>query len=187
MVNLMNTHIQLFIAHFRWWNRGSLVTLFILSILYLPSCVNISTSRSSVTVGKALNENLINNIEIKKTTMSDIFRWFGAPHHIVHGKGYEAEGTVIAKGELTPPVFDISDVRWVHERSLDSVYANWVMFIYEFHASYAKKDAHGVTILPVTFRDSEDNTTIGKDELIIFIDDKSQLVENYGFRKEIGD
>jgi hypothetical protein len=153
----------------------------------LSSCINISKSRSSFKVGKALNEKLIENIEKNKTTMSEILKWFGAPHHIVHGKGYEAEAPLIVRGETNPTGYDVSAVRWYHRRSLDSIYENWVMFIYEFQASYAKKDAYGVIILPVILKDSEDNTTMGKDELVIFINEDSQLVENYGFRKEIGD
>ena len=186
-MNQIYDRSRLLIADLRCWNRSVLIILLILSIMCLSSCISISKSRSSITVGKALNEDLIENIEINKTTMSEILKWFGAPHNIVHGKGYEVEAPLIARGEINPTGYDASAVMWYRERSLDSIYENWIMFIYKFQASYAKKDAYGVTILPVTVRDSEDDTTLGKDELVIFIDDKTQLVENYGFRKEIGD
>lgn len=186
-MNSGNNHNRSLIAYFRWQNRSALIIFIILCIMCVSSCISISKSRSSTTVGKALNEKLIDNIEINKTTMSEILKWFGAPHHIVHGKGNETEAPLVISGETNPTGYELSTIMWYHKRSLDSIYENWIMFIYEFHASYAKKDAHGLIILPVTFKTSEGNTTIGKDELVIFINDESQLVENYGFRKEIGD
>jgi hypothetical protein len=162
-----------------------LFTCGFICLLFLSSCIHLSENESKITVGKAFNENLIDKIETNKTTLSEILKWFGAPHHIVRDKGWEVEKLTHTKVGLTPFTAYIDWSDWISGRSLESISEDYIMFIYEFHSSYAKRNAHGVTIFPVITEKSKDYTTIGKDELVIFINKKNKLVENYGFRKEV--
>jgi hypothetical protein len=128
----------------------------VLAILGLMLFANCATAIS--TKGTRIDENAVKQIQIGKTTRSDILKMFGAPGGIID------TGTGAALKSRTTGDINLATKQEV------AVGKNQEIFTYEYSERKAYTALH---------------TTEKKNTLMIWIDKDTGIVQDYGYRKEI--
>jgi hypothetical protein len=141
-------------------------------LLLLSGCL--SYSNMTVTKGKPLNQSGINQIVVGRTTRSDVFKLMGAPHSIFQGQ------VEFKRSEF------LSDYSWSYfdseNRFLTSLGDKHYAMLYRFGRSSGT--SVGIAPLVVTYRNTD--VAIQSDELLLFFNKQTDVIENVAYRGETG-
>ncbi len=140
-----------------------------ISIIMISSCVKMYTTAEH---GIQMNETVINEIVIGKTTRSELFKLLGTPHSIFQGQAEFTEGYSI---------HSINEY-YSHEqnRYLSSIDEGHYAFLYRFGKTSSKSTA--VFVVLISSRNT--HIKIRSDELLILIDKKTNIVDDVAYRKD---
>ena len=134
----------------------------LLAGLFLSGCVSLSTQ------GSRIENNLIAKIEKGKTTKSEILKCFGAPDRIIE-TGVTAEAKTAIKGDTN-----------IASQQNITIGKNQEIYIYEYLENRTTKN-----VLEVRYGTGPGATISKKNTLMIWIDKDTEIVQDYGYKKEI--
>lgn len=130
------------------------IVLVMLGLTLLANC-------TTNTKGSRIDENALTQIQIGKTTRSDILKMFGAPDKII-----DAGGSAALKSQT------VGDVNLATKQEV-VVGKNQEIYIYQYAKEKNIHYYHGVS------------TSEKKNTLMIWMDKDTGIVQDYGYKKEI--
>ncbi|HXK30285.1 MAG TPA: hypothetical protein VJ646_18725 [Candidatus Binatia bacterium] len=132
----------------------------------LPGCV--AHHSTTIEVGKSPDERAVSQITIGKTTRSDLFRTLGTPHSIFQGQ-------VEFKKTQLVGFFLHSENRFL---------TTWNDKQYAVLYRAGKVEGREVVVSAVIITVGNTNVKVQSDELLLFLNKDTHIVEDFAYRKE---
>ncbi len=135
--------------------------------VFLSGCF--VSDKTVVERGRPIDSEKISQIQIGKTTRSEIFSLLGSPNSIIDGR------STMWTGEY------LNFYGYIESREISSLDDNHYAFLYKFNKSQAK----GNLVFVVLVGARKNKVSIKGDELLIIFTKTDNVVEEIAYRKEI--